>query len=244
MAKKGFLVVFLMILAAGAGFSQGSAAKPHKHEAFDLLVGVGTGFDFGIEKVDITSMWDWIDPVSTFDMYYNANFNVNFDFYVFPWLSISTGFIFGPSIFVYKRFPFMYDELKEGKDIGMYMTIPLSLHINIPNVEWLYVGVGVGFNIPVASFAPNDDVQPRVNPQYEARYFTSLPIDIGVDYAKKKNRAGGRFLIRITPQFHPYYFDYIERDEGSDETIAAENKIIMTYGIVWQVYNWKVFGRK
>jgi hypothetical protein len=240
MVKKGFLFVFLMILAAGGVFAQGEATKPHKHEAFDLLVGIGMGFDIGMEKVDYTSYWG--DKDSNLDMYYNANFNVNFDFYMSSWFSVSTGFMFGPSIFTYRRFPYIQEITKDGKNVGMYMTIPLSLHINMPYIEWLYLGVGVGFNIPVASFAPFYDKYLIIQPPYEARYFTSLPLDIGVDYAKKENRAGGRFIIRITPQFHPYYFDYTKYDGAY--AIATKDKVIMTYGIVWQFYNWKVYGRK
>ncbi|GHV55699.1 hypothetical protein AGMMS49579_19140 [Spirochaetia bacterium] len=175
----------------------------HKHEAFDMLLGIGTGIDLGGLLVSSKDT----------DKQFDINTGVNYDFYVSPWLSVSTGLMSGLSI----------TEGYDGSSGGLYMTIPFSVHFNIPYIEWLYVGIGVGLNIPITSYA---------------KYFTSLPIDIGLDFAKIGERAGGRLIFKIIPNFYTYNgFGYY----GNSTTI---HQTITTSGLVWQFYNWKISSKK
>jgi hypothetical protein len=54
--------------------------------------------------------------------------------------------------------------------------------------------------------------------------FLSLPIDIGFDFIRP-GRGGPRVFFRITPTFH-------------------KGGIIVPVGLMWQIYNWKVFAKK
>ncbi|GHV79991.1 hypothetical protein AGMMS49944_17820 [Spirochaetia bacterium] len=204
MKKKGALVLLFAIFIAGGVFAQDKAAKPHKHEAFDMLLGVGMGLDLGGVLED--------DEMS---LRLDINVGVHYDFYVFPWLSASTGLMFGPSILA------PLGDSNAGINGGVYMTIPLSVHSNIPYVEWLYVGIGAGFNIPITTSGERG---------IDTKYYTSLPIDIGFDFAKTEKRAGGRLILKIIPNFHTYD--------------RVDLKTIMTYGLMWQFCNWKIFSRK
>ncbi|GHV74821.1 hypothetical protein AGMMS49940_21230 [Spirochaetia bacterium] len=195
----------------------------HKHESFDMLLGLGMGFD----SVGLLVSNKDVDTGRQFDI----NAGVNYDFYVFPWLSASTGLMFGLSEAGGEESSYGGDY----RDGGLYMTIPLSVHFNIPYVEWLYVGVGVGFNIPIVAAE-------------HARYYTSLPIDIGFDFAKTRKRAGRRLIFKIIPNFHAFDgFDYYVSDHG--DSIKMHNSTIIyktftTYGLVWQFYNGKIFSKK
>jgi hypothetical protein len=216
-AKKVFLILVLVVLITSGVF-----ALDHKHEGFDMLLGIGWGLDVGAHK-------DYADDVS---VQLDTNFGVNYDFYIFPWLSASTALLFGPSV----AFSMGGDSFSLNG--GMYLTIPFSGHINIPFVEWLYLGAGVGLNIPLSDLNVTSD-DGSVSATIKAKYFTSLPIDIGFDFAKKEKRAGGRLLFRIIPNIHPEY------TWDSSALVWKEDgkKVIMTYGIFWQFYNWKIHGK-
>ncbi|GHV62734.1 hypothetical protein AGMMS49587_10470 [Spirochaetia bacterium] len=213
MKKKGVLVLLFAIFIAGGVFAQDKATKPHKHEAFDMLLGIGMGLDLGFKLEEGNN-----------SLQFDFNAGVNYDFYVFPWLSASTGLMFGPSISA------SIGDSDVGVNGGIYMTLPLSVHFNIPYVEWLYLGVGAGFNIPIATLGDTFGIP--------AKYYTSLPIDFGFDFAKTEKRAGGRFIFKIIPNFQTLPgTDY----SGNTTTV---HKTIMTYGFVWQFYNWKIFSKK
>jgi hypothetical protein len=210
MAKKVFLILVLVVLIMGGVFAQN-----HKHEAFDMLLGVGWGFDFGY-KADNAQYGDA-------SIQFNTNFGINYDFYILPWLSASTGLLFGPSLSAVigsDTFSFSFNG-------GYFLTIPFSVHINVPIIEWLYLGAGIGLNIPISSIEADGDT-------ISAKYFTNIPIDIGFDFAKKEKRAGGRLFFRVIPN--------IQRVKNYS-TGETETNVIMTYGLFWQFYNWKIHER-
>jgi hypothetical protein len=209
MVKKGFSVLVLVVL-----ITSGIFALDHKHEGFDMLLGIGWGLDAGVDS-------DYADDMS---IQLDTNFGINYDFYIFSWLSASTGLLFGPSIAFATGDNFSVNG-------GFYLTIPFSVHINVPFIEWLYLGAGVGFNIPLSDLSSEDET---IMP---AKYFTSLPIDIGFDFAKKEKRSGGRLIFRIIPNIQTAYtwdFGWVHEDG---------NKVIMTYGLYWQFHNWKIFSK-
>jgi hypothetical protein len=73
------------------------------------------------------------------------------------------------------------------------LTIPLHVHVNVPRLEWLYLGLGVNFNIPF--FSIMDITVVRLIGDTAGGFFISLPIDIGLDF------GGSRFAFKVTPHF-------------------------------------------
>jgi hypothetical protein len=217
MTKKVFSFLVLVILITKSIFAQNEEAtksvKLHKHEAFDILLGVGASADFGIFRSggennnSIRSQMD-------------LKLGVNCDFYVFPWFSSSAGLIFGLFQSTYTK---DVQPVISVTAASHYLTILYSAHFNIPNYEWLYTGLGVGFNIikDEAYFGTGKHLD---------HYYTSLPIDLGFDFAKPSKRAGGRLFFRVTPNF--YTLNIIDG--------GTKIKTITTFGLAWQSYNWKI----
>jgi hypothetical protein len=99
-------------------------------------------------------------------------------------------------------------------------TVPLGVHFNIPKAEWLYAGINFAVNIPIVDMnSPNDQ---NIFTQNDT--FFSMPIDLGFDFMKP-GRGGSRLLLTVTPTFY---------NGGTSVPV----------GIVWQIYNWKVFAPK
>jgi hypothetical protein len=97
------------------------------------------------------------------------------------------------------------------------LTIPLAAHVNIPNAEWLYAGIGLSLNIPVTGMFDG-----LAEVDTKGKFFAGLPIDVGFDFVKP-GKGGGRFFFRITPEFH-------------------EKGIAVPIGFIWQIYNWKIYS--
>jgi hypothetical protein len=92
-------------------------------------------------------------------------------------------------------------------------------HLNMPRLEWLYLGFGLTINIPLVGML--DSLEDGIDTRGDL--FVSLPIDIGFDLMQNK-KNGMRFFFRITPTI-------------------LEHGTVVPIGFVWQIYNWKIFGR-
>jgi hypothetical protein len=102
------------------------------------------------------------------------------------------------------------------------LTIPLSAHVNMPGLEWLYLGAGVNFNIPLFSLLDTARPSNVDLPDTKGDPYISLPIDLGVDF-----NAGSRFnrlLFRVTPHFF-------------------EPDTLITFGIMFQSST-KIYSKK
>jgi len=147
---------------------------------------------------------------------FTANIGVSYDFYLHDWVSINTGFLLHTELY-------SDHNLLTGNEpmvTPMCFTIPFGVHLNIPKVEWLYTGVNVAINIPIA-----DLQSPREEDVYTKNdVFISLPIDLGFDFIKS-GKGGPRAFFRIAPTFH-------------------KGGMAVPVGFVWQIYNWKVFNKK
>jgi len=147
---------------------------------------------------------------------FTADLGVTFGFYALDWMSINTGLLFHTELY-------SDHNLLTGNEpmvTPFCFTIPFGVHFNIPGLEWLYTGVNVAINIPIADLqSPRDqDFSSRGN------VFISLPIDLGFDFIKP-GRGGPRVLFRVTPTFH-------------------KGGMTVPVGLVWQIYNWRVFTPK
>ena len=144
-----------------------------------------------------------------------ADFGVNYGFYIFNWLSLNTGVLFHTELY-------FGNNLLTGTEpmqTPLCFTIPFGFHFNIPKVEWLYTGASFAVNIPIADYRTSGER----NSFSENNVFFSLPIDIGIDFIKP-NRGGSRLLFRVTPTFH-------------------KSDTIVPVGVIWQIYNWRVFHK-
>ena len=143
-----------------------------------------------------------------------ADAGVAYGFYLFDWMSINTGLLF------HTEFYSDNNLLTENKPMvyPLCFTIPFGIHVNIPNLEWLYTGVNIAINIPIA------DLGGEKNDFAKNNVFVSLPLDLGFDFIKPGG-GGSRALLRVTPVFH-------------------NGGTVVPVGFVWQIYNWKIFAKK
>jgi len=147
---------------------------------------------------------------------FTANFGVTYGFYLHEWVSINTGLLFHTEVYSNHNLLTNSDPMVTP----LCFTIPFGVHFNIPKVEWLYTGVSVAINIPIANLN-----SPREQDVFSGNdVFISMPIDFGFDFIKP-NRGGSRAFFRATPTFH-------------------NGGITVPVGFVWQIYNWKVFQQK
>ena len=214
MKMKKMLLILLVFAIAGTG----AFAQEHKHEPFDVLIGLNLGLGispnvFGL----ISSLRDGVGRPG--DYAFTMDFGLTVDFYFLNWLSVSSGLLLHPDIYAtLNRGISRVDSISDIAGMPFCMTLPIMAHINIPRVEWLYMGTGVNINIPL--FGLLDSV---AGISTKGDTFVGLPIDIGFDFVKP-GRGGVRFFFRVTPEFH-------------------KNGTPVPIGFIWQIYNWKIFSR-
>jgi hypothetical protein len=213
MVKKGLFALVLAVLIAGGIFAQDADAV-HKHEPFDMLVGLDLGM--GITP-SLTNLLD-ANGIPQGNYAFFVDLGLTYDFYLFNWLSFNTGLFFHPD--VYLILDQDLNTVTSFTDVAatpLCLTIPFAAHINIPQVEWIYAGIGLNLNIPIAGMLDGLGIP------IKGDFFAGLPIDIGFDFIKA-GKGGGRFVIRITPEFH-------------------KKGTAVPVGFMWQIYNWKIYGK-
>jgi len=180
MYRKALLFLIIFSFFSGNIFSQ-----ENKYDKYEMLIGVGVGLGLTPDL-----LIDFYRELISYDDYYvypNRNsafyfeFGLNVDFYLTNYISINTGFTFRPETIRFKSGPEYV--------FPVYVNIPYSVHLNVPNAETLYIGIGVSRYIPVNIIYNN------------LKQFIGIPVDIGFDFIKSK-RGGRRLLFRMTPEFH------------------------------------------
>jgi hypothetical protein len=215
MAKKIFLAFIMIFVLAGSVFS----AAEFKHQRGDMFAGLNLGMGFTPSLFKLVSAGNSFPKGNyalTFDL------GLSYDYYQTGWLSFSAGLSahFG-------MYAFLDNDLPAGPNTGftdiasrpLSLAIPLSAHINIPYLDFLYAGVGVSLNIPLFSISSADDPEDP-KPDMLGEVFLGIPIDVGFDLMPADS-GGMRFFFRITPEFH-----------GSETVVPI--------GFVWQVVNLKI----
>jgi len=147
---------------------------------------------------------------------FTASTGVAYSFYLNEWISLNTGF------FIHTEVYFDYNFLANNGQVAapLCFTIPFGVHFNIPGASWLYTGVSAAINIPIA-----DMKSPGARNVFTAdNVFISVPVDFGFDFIRPGN-GGSRLFFTVTPIFH-------------------KDGIAVPVGLVWQIYNWKVFKPK
>ncbi|GHV84189.1 hypothetical protein AGMMS50212_15290 [Spirochaetia bacterium] len=199
---------------------QTEAVSSHRHNPFDMLVGIGFGVG-GFGQGDVTAL-------KKGNLIVAATFGANYDFYLTSWFSLNSGFFFKPQVSaVLKEDVDKNDPNNLTKDFSdvirspLLLTIPFQFHINIPKVEWLYAGAGVSLNIPVAAMIPKGTLN---GIDTKGDFFVSVPIDLGFDFIKPDS-GGGRFFFRFEPSF------------------INSSTVLTPIGFIWQFYNWRVYHK-
>jgi hypothetical protein len=193
--------------------------RPHKHEASDMLIGINTGMGamitgniFSLKKGSFVAAMD---------------VGLSYDFYIFRWLSATTGVMLHPQLSVVLK-----EDMSENSDFEfldilrspLCITIPFQVHFNIPLVEWLYAGFGVNINIPFRNMLSNALTDEFNLPDTRGGVFISLPVDLGFDMIKPGG-GGSRFFFRVTPSF-------------------LEGGTVIPVGFIWQIYNFRIYHKK
>jgi len=222
MERKRFLTGILAIaLVFGMTGTAVFAQEEHKHQPFDVLIGFNFGLGVTSNIGDVFSISGDKIPQGNYALIFDLGLTT--DFYLFNWLSFNSGLLLHPDIYL------LLDRDLRGVDsftdiaaTPLCLTIPLAAHINVPYVEWLYVGLGLSLNFPIKSLLDSADVAKDVDTKGD--FFVGLPVDFGFDFVKP-GKGGRRFFFRITPEFH-------------------KGGTTVPIGFIWQPYNWKIFSLK
>jgi hypothetical protein len=138
MAKKGLLIVVLAVLVSAGLFAQGTV---HKHQQFDMLLGLNFGLGITPNIGDLFSISSGNIPKGNYALTFDVG--LTYDFYLFSFLSFTTGLLVHPDI--YLDLDRELTNINSFRDIvtsPLCLTIPVAVHFNVPKVEWLYAGVG------------------------------------------------------------------------------------------------------
>ncbi|MDR2343387.1 MAG: hypothetical protein LBD86_02500, partial [Spirochaetaceae bacterium] len=137
---------------AGGVFAQEERESPdvvHKHQPFDMLLGLNSGFGLTPNIGDFfNAATEGSMPKGNYAPTFD--FGLSYDFYIFHWLSFNTGLLMHPDIYLILDQDFK--GIKSSTDIAsapLCLTVPLAAHVNVPKVEWLYAGIGLSLNIPL-----------------------------------------------------------------------------------------------
>jgi len=187
MPKKLFLIIVILLLFTGNVFS-----TEHKHEKFDMLLGLGLGEGISPNLL----LFFILDQELQNDYALYVEFGLNFDFYINKYLSINSGLLYRMNMYGYSYIDKDTGEDSDGVALPLCLTFPFAIHLNIPRMEFLYVGVGVHFNVPLFGlFESYLDYDTRGKP------FIGIPIDLGFDFMRPGGE-GPRLFLRIIPEIH------------------------------------------
>ena len=192
-------VLGFLIIVAGLVMPVFAQDAENKHNPFDHYFGINIGA--GGMKMSGNGV-------------FTADAGVSYDFYPHRFFSLNSGLLFHTEIY-------SGDNLLTGsgeKQFPLCFTIPFGIHINIPKAEWLYAGINLALNIPIA------DLMSSNGQQFNEKVYLSMPVDFGFDFIRP-GRGGTRIFLRVTPTFH-------------------KDGFTMPVGLMWQIYNWKVFSKK
>ncbi|MDR0684072.1 MAG: hypothetical protein LBF83_02955 [Spirochaetaceae bacterium] len=207
--------VVLAVVLCSFGFAQETPASEntHKYKSLDMLLGFSGGGGFNM-KGDAFQLEK--------DSYFivDAYVGVNYDFYILYWLSASTGLYVYEIMSVNNKVDLSDTNttLTDVMRTPIALTLPISAHVNMPRLEWLYLGAGMNFHIPLFSMIPASSGMPDT----KGDPYISLPIDVGVDF--KAGNKLCRILLRATPHFF-------------------EPDTLVTFGIMFQ-NNIKIYSKK
>jgi hypothetical protein len=237
--KKYVAIVFVLVAVAQMVFAQEEDAETlppqvgfaqeedagtpppqvkTRFKPFDMLLGFNYGLGGNISGNPMEL------KKGTFIFY--GDMGVNYDFYILNWLSVGTGLFAHEHMSIILKEDLSSDSNLTITDImqtPFCLTFPLAVHVNIPHLEWLYLGAGLNINIPLFSLL---DTAPNTSgvdlPDTKGSTFISIPIDIGIDFSSE--RTPKRFIFRIMPNI-------------------LEADTLVSFGIMYQASR-KIYSKK
>jgi len=216
MTKRVFLVLVLIFVLAGSVFS----AAEFKHQRGDMFAGLNIGMGFTPNLFSVFSVRDFF-PNGNYALTFNLG--LSYDNYLTEWLSVSAGLSahFGMYAFLDQDLPLRQDTgFMDIASTPLSLAIPLSAHINIPYIDFLYTGIGVSLNMRLVSLISSDDPEDPRLPDMSGDVFLGMPIDVGFDLIPADS-GGMRFFLRITPEFH-------------------RSGTVVPIGFMWQIFNLRI----
>jgi hypothetical protein len=162
------------------------AGEP-KHQPQDIDLGINLEVNF---MLGFSEEWEYYQ-------YMGAEFGASIDYYFFNWLSVSSGLTVETGGLLWEDH---YDTLNSsvGGGAPLYMQIPLAFHINIPKIDWLYVGGGLRGNFVLTDLNTEEEFMGhKINTDLPPVGYLNYFADIGFDWMKP-NRGGSRFFFRIS----------------------------------------------
>jgi hypothetical protein len=214
--------MFVLVAVAQMGFAQeegiGTPPSPSRFKPFDMLLGLNYGLGGNLSGAPF--------DLKKGSFIFYGDIGVNYDFYILNWLSVGTG------LFAHEHLSVVLEkDLDSNSDLSFTdvlqtpfcLTIPVAVHVNIPRVEWLYIGAGLNINIPLFSLM---DTAPQTSgvdlPDTKGSTFISIPIDIGIDFSSE--RTPKRVIFRIMPNI-------------------LESGTLVSFGLMYQA-NRKIYSKK
>jgi len=207
MKKKIFLVLLVLTLLAGSVFAES------KHKAGDLLIGLDLG---AFITTNIFTVREDTIPKGDYAVAFDLGLNV--DYYLFNWLSFSSGlFMHGGAYLLWDK-PFeLAGDFSDWAKTPVCFTLPVIAHINVPILDFLYFGAGVTLNFPVSSLWDEAEAH---GIDTKGGFYLGIPLDFGFDFIKT-GKGGSRFFFRVMPEIH----------KGGTPILV---------GFIWQPYNFKI----
>lgn len=210
MAKKIIVALILIALFSGSVFGLNN-----KHESGNMLLGIDLGVGVTPSMYNVKE-----NTIPTGNYAVAFDVGLNFDYYLFNWLSLSSGIFMHSGIYLFLDKPLdtivTNTKFTDWVTTPVCFTLPIMAHFNIPVVDFLYLGAGLTLNFPVSSML--DSQLPGIDTK--GKFYLGLPIDLGFDFIKP-GRGGARFFFRITPEIH---------EPGTPVLV----------GFMWQIYNFKI----
>ena len=214
---KKVLIIVLFLTLAGNVFAQRS-----KHGTGDINLGIDLGFGF----TPGTNIAKIIETPGTFPSGNHAmfvNLGLRPEYYVNPWLSLSSGVGFSMGWYAFLDNDFRAAGGTRFEDVLLTptsITVPVMAHINAPFMPSLYFGTGINLNFPLGHHYSEDYDPKDYGHDPKGSFFWGIPIDIGFDFMQPFS-GGMRLVLRVTPEFH-------------------SDGVVVPVGIRWQIYNFRL----
>ncbi|MDR2600924.1 MAG: hypothetical protein LBC53_00510 [Spirochaetaceae bacterium] len=207
--KKIAIMLIAAVVLHGAVFAQEEAAeepvakKETIHKQGDMLLSI----DFGLHGAYSGTPFE----LKKGSLLFAAEAGAGFDYYALDFLSVSSGLFVHESLSLYLK-----NDILESSNIDLgdilktpfCLSIPIRAHVNIPGAEFLYVGLGLQFNIPLFSILEASVDEKELSDaglDTKGSMFLNMPIDLGFDFIKKGASKGARLTFRIVPTFFKNY---------------------------------------
>ncbi|MDR0538914.1 MAG: hypothetical protein LBG74_00200 [Spirochaetaceae bacterium] len=197
-------LIFFAILTNALALPVFARNVEHNHKPFDMYLGLSLG---------LAGMYDG-EPFEfkKGSAVFTVDFGFMYDIYVASCLSFSAGVFLHNHTSLYVKDDLSKISITDIPSLvqmlqsPMCITVPLMAHLNIPPIEWLYVGAGFSINVPFYDMLQAEFKKNQLYKDFLAfesiSMFMAVPIHIGFEFFKPDSNIS-RFYFTITPTFIP-----------------------------------------